>query len=222
MPKSDRPAAFTLVEMLVVVGIIAVLVAALLPTLGRVRDQARRVRCASNLRQTGAALFNYATRNNGRLPVFHGASNWLWDLPHATRDAIVASGATRDVLYCPASTNYEDFVDYYWNYNPSFAVMGYFWLTRRVGGTTPPLIDGRYVERVGEARAAERETVTDAIISEGGSFVQIAGNEGGETNHLRDGRPLGGNILFLDGHVAWRDFSEVRLRAVYGPVDFWY
>lgn len=51
--------AFTLVELLVVIGIIAVLIALLLPALQRARQQAQQVTCASNLRQMGQALVMY-------------------------------------------------------------------------------------------------------------------------------------------------------------------
>jgi prepilin-type N-terminal cleavage/methylation domain-containing protein len=57
--------AFTLVELMVVVAIIALLIALLLPAMRRAREQASRVNCMSNLRQRGVAIFMYMAENRG-------------------------------------------------------------------------------------------------------------------------------------------------------------
>src|SRR6476646_7372573 len=63
----------TLVELLVVIGIIAVLIAILLPSLNAARKEAKKTLCLSNLRQIGIALAGYTGENNGSYPA-HG--NW--------------------------------------------------------------------------------------------------------------------------------------------------
>jgi len=76
--------AFTLVEMLVVIGIISVLIGILLPVLARVRQHANTVKCASTLRQFATAWQMYAAANKslsvpGRLPSYKGPAS-IYDL----------------------------------------------------------------------------------------------------------------------------------------------
>ena len=61
--------AFTLVELLVVIGIIAVLIGILLPTLSRARESAKRTACLSNLRELGNAFRLYAAGNKDVIPI---------------------------------------------------------------------------------------------------------------------------------------------------------
>lgn len=63
-----KAAAFTLVELLVVIGIIALLIAVLLPTLQKAREAGNAAKCLSNVRQIVGALIMYADSNKGFLP----------------------------------------------------------------------------------------------------------------------------------------------------------
>jgi prepilin-type N-terminal cleavage/methylation domain-containing protein len=107
-----RRPAFTLIEVLVVVAIIALLVAILLPSLTTARDQAKRVVCGSQLRQTGVCLTHYVTANKGQLPVIYRSTTSF--TTYYMRFNSVHGGAVNlgllanrkyanepDVYYCP-------------------------------------------------------------------------------------------------------------------------
>jgi len=103
---SVRRKGFTLVELLVVIGIIALLVSILLPALNKAREDAKRVRCLSNLRQLTMAWQMYTQDSKGHLcssntPGYPSNPWWYW----------VAGGNTLDCLYngklWPYLHNYE-------------------------------------------------------------------------------------------------------------------
>lgn len=75
--SSLRQTGFTLIELLVVVSVIAVLTAMLLPVVGMIREQARRVSCTSQMRQVGMALVEYRGDNKGMYPsVYWNDPSW--------------------------------------------------------------------------------------------------------------------------------------------------
>lgn len=106
-------AGFTLVELLVVIGIIALLIGLLLPSLSRARAQARLVACASNVRQVCVALTNYTSENQGKYPPNVSAPSpgmYWYDLermgaylPNAVAGS--TNGIKGKVLICPDDDN---------------------------------------------------------------------------------------------------------------------
>jgi type II secretory pathway pseudopilin PulG len=105
---------FTLVELLVIVGIIAVLISLLLPALGRAREQARRAQCLSNLRQVHQAIVLYSLSHRDQVPLgFRRAKQFNSMLYSATAGRFVLFGhlfqanllGDGRVVYCPAEEN---------------------------------------------------------------------------------------------------------------------
>ena len=178
--------AFTLVELLVVIGIIAILIAILLPALQKARDQARNVKCESQLRNIGQAILMYINENKGKVPQHQMAVNWLWDVSKETRDALVKKGGIRQTLYCPFFPEQDS--DELWDFpktsppNQQFTVMGYCWMGKRPGTNFPQPLGRGYIESlklptppVGTApaiaalyptKSSECELMTDAVFTQ--------------------------------------------------------
>src|SRR3954470_10755926 len=122
-PNIPTSRGFSLIELLVVIGIIALLIGILLPALSAAREQARRVACQSNLRQLMTAVMLYAGDNKNSLPfpnslaqetpplgvngILWRGPGWLYDAPNRTREQDVRGGALwpylrkAEVYRCP-------------------------------------------------------------------------------------------------------------------------
>ena len=133
--RNPRRRGFTLVELLVVIGIIALLISILLPALSKARRSATRIKCMNNVRSAGQLFFNYAVENKGYFPCGvdikkgQAQSSWIWDMPVKTRDLMVANGALRRQFYCPEFSNQD--ADELWNFNPDYVVFGFVFLIER-------------------------------------------------------------------------------------------
>lgn len=95
--------AFTLIELLAVISIVALLMAILLPTLQRVRKQAKAVVCQAKLRQWGLVFSMYTDDSDRQDPLeeVHWGATWHHVLRPYCSDS-------NDMLLCPMATHYED------------------------------------------------------------------------------------------------------------------
>jgi prepilin-type processing-associated H-X9-DG protein len=240
--RASRRGAFTLVELLVVIGIVVLLASVQLPALAKVRHHTNVAQCAGNLRQVTMAYHIYGTENNDHLPATT-AGSWAWDMPWNLATSLGAYGAPRTALYCPANPGQN--VDGLWNFSPnSFRVIGYA-LTLTGGGSisstnwnptltpqpiafgpailSPPLVSQRVLvadatlSLVGQNNEANRATYNYTSIPGGFSSTM-------RTSHVDRFLPAGGNLGMLDGHVEWRAFQQMHVRtppAAGTPVFWW-
>ena len=118
-----RAAGFTLVELLVVIGIIALLISILMPALGKAREQANAVKCMSNERQMGQALVMFTNEHKGYLPkawfndgVIGGRGDWQYRDPMYGWTYILSlyMGRNKEAFRCPSDETdhtYDTFND---------------------------------------------------------------------------------------------------------------
>lgn len=101
---SPHRGGFTLIELLTVIAIVGILASLLIVVVPKVRENAHRATCASNLRQLGVLVFTYAAENKNQLPrsrengMFSFVSNILPD----TRLGNQANNPMGKLVYCPA------------------------------------------------------------------------------------------------------------------------
>lgn len=235
---------FTTVQWIVAVAVVAVLAATLIPVMNYGREAARRSKCADNLRLIGIAAQRYADLNRGRLPTMEPGAGWAWDVPVDTTSRLLETGAIRlETFYCLSGRFkerlrlWEHGVTRTGNNEDGIRVISYVLLLQGARRVLP-----QYTNSVLEAPAGEstgsnfaetptskRELAVDAVLSAGGGrdanfHSIILGNSPtpDRTNHLKGTRPAGGNVLFLDGHVEWRDFDEMEDTKADGRPVFWW
>ena len=117
MWQRKRLRGFTLIELLVVIAVIALLMAILLPVLGRAKKQSQGVRCLSNLKQIGMAMHLYAQDNNLMVP--RDETDGLWMVlfvPYLGGQSSKVQNYTDLPIYdCPSYPDKEQMVDYCMN-----------------------------------------------------------------------------------------------------------
>ena len=239
------PAAFTLLELLVIIAVLALLISLRLPALARATDQTKRAQCAGNLRQFTLAMHIFANDNNDRMPN-NSAGYWAWDVSGDIGTFVESTGSKWTIMYCPGtSPRFDDTEN--WNfYNfgvPTYRVLGYAntfpgnpgVVATNINSTLNPVSVQMAFGLYSNPLASQRVLLADATISVPGqnnpaarytyNYTDIQGGYAtAQTSaHLAGQFPIGGNLGMLDGHVEWRKFADMTPRTTgnTSPVFWW-
>jgi prepilin-type N-terminal cleavage/methylation domain-containing protein len=196
--RTDNSCGFTLVELLVVISIVAILIALLLPALGRAREQARRAVCMANQRQMCIAAETYANDHHEFYPVTDPyAGNEYMLMAAAQHDYLIDNYLTgnRLVLWCPnwptwAGTQYPKSSCFF--SSPDRWYIGYYLYYRPLNRNGPML------------RSAITSSPDSVKVAH--DFVWTLPYPA-YAAHVSGGKQDGVNQAYADGSVRWRDYS---------------